>query len=87
MELVHVLSFAVVAAFPQFIPLGEGAAQAAFLLVCVHALLNAVWFAAMILLLARLMRAARSGSFQRWLKGVTGVIFMVFGAKLAALNP
>jgi len=75
------------AAFPQFIPLGEGAVQAAFLLVCVHALLNAVWFAAMILLLARLMRAARSGSFQRWLKGVTGVIFMVFGAKLAALNP
>lgn len=75
------------AAFPQFIPLGEGAVSAAFLLVCVHALLNAVWFTAMILLFARLMRAARSGRFQRWLKAVTGAVFVAFGAKLAALNP
>jgi threonine/homoserine/homoserine lactone efflux protein len=57
------------AAFPQFIPLGEGAVQAAFLMVCVHALLNAVWFGAMILVFERLTRAARSGRFQRWLKG------------------
>lgn len=75
------------AAFPQFIPLGEGAVPSAFVLVCVHALLNAVWFSAMILLFARLLRAARSGRFQRWLKAVTGVVFMGFGAKLAALNP
>jgi threonine/homoserine/homoserine lactone efflux protein len=75
------------AAFPQFIPLGEGAVGAAFLLVCVHALLNAIWFSALILLFSRLTHAARSGSFQRWLKGVTGVVFMAFGAKLAALNP
>jgi len=75
------------AAFPQFIPLGEGAVASAFLLVCVHALLNAVWFSALILLFSRLMRAARSGRFQRWLKGVTGVVFVAFGAKLAALNP
>jgi threonine/homoserine/homoserine lactone efflux protein len=75
------------AAFPQFIPLGEGAVQAAFLMVCVHALLNAVWFGAMILVFERLTRAARSGRFQRWLKGVTGVVFVGFGAKLAALNP
>jgi threonine/homoserine/homoserine lactone efflux protein len=75
------------AAFPQFIPLGEGAVQAAFLMVCVHALLNAVWFGAMILVFERLTRAARSGRFQRWLKGVTGVVFVGFGAKLATLNP
>ncbi|MGF1592216.1 MAG: LysE family translocator [Kiloniellaceae bacterium] len=75
------------AAFPQFIPLGEGAVQAAALMVCVHALLNAVWFGAMILVFERLTRAARSGRFQRWLKGVTGIVFMGFGAKLAALNP
>ena len=75
------------AAFPQFIPLGEGAVTSAFLLVCVHALLNAVWFSALILLFSRLMGAARSGRFQRWLKAVTGVVFMAFGAKLAALNP
>jgi len=75
------------AAFPQFIPLGEGAVSSAFLLVCVHALINAVWFTAMILLFARLMQAARSGRFQRWLKAVTGVVFVAFGARLAALNP
>lgn len=75
------------AAFPQFIPLGEGAVASAFLLVCVHALINAAWFTAMILLFARLMQAARSGRFQRWLKAVTGVVFVAFGARLAALNP
>ena len=75
------------AAFPQFIPLGEGAVLTAFILVCVHALLNVVWFSAMILLFARLMRTARSGRFQRWLKGVTGIVFVAFGAKLAAMNP
>lgn len=75
------------AAFPQFIPFGEGAVAAAFLLVCVHALLNALWFGAVILLFARLMRTARSGRFQRWLKAVTGVVFVAFGARLAALNP
>lgn len=80
------------AAFPQFIPagagpLGEGTVSSAFLLVSVHALLNALWFTAMILLFARLVGAARSGRFQRWLKGVTGVVFVAFGARLAALNP
>jgi len=75
------------AAFPQFMPLGEGAVSGAFLLVCVHALLNVVWFSAMVLLFAKVMRAARGGRFQRWLKAVTGVIFVGFGAKLAALNP
>lgn len=75
------------AAFPQFMPLGEGAARGAFVLVTVHALLNVVWFAAMVLLFARLTRAARSGRFQRWLKAMTGVIFVGFGAKLAALTP
>jgi threonine/homoserine/homoserine lactone efflux protein len=75
------------AAFPQFIPAGEGAVSAAVLLVSVHALLNALWFTAVILLFARLAGAARSGRFQRWLKGVTGVVFVAFGARLAALNP
>src|SRR3546814_17766875 len=60
------------AAFPQFIPLGEGAAPADFLLVCVNALLNAIWFSVVILLFARLMRAARSARFQRRMQLVTG---------------
>eukprot|EP00903_Cladosiphon_okamuranus_P000845 g843.t1 len=75
------------AAFPQFIPAGDGAVVAALSLVALHSLINAVWFGAMILLLARVGKAARSPSFQRWLKGVTGLVFMGFGLKLATLRP
>lgn len=75
------------AAFPQFIPAAEGAATAAMSLVVVHSAINALWFGAMILLLARVSSAARNPSFQRWLKGVTGLVFMGFGLKLATLRP
>lgn len=75
------------AAFPQFIPVGEGAVGAAFMLVCLHALINAVWFGAMILLLARLTRYAGSGRFQRVLKATTGAVFIGFGIKLATFRP
>jgi threonine/homoserine/homoserine lactone efflux protein len=81
------------AAFPQFIPVGaggagsSGAVGAAFMLVCVHALINAVWFTAMVLLLARLTGAVRNGRFQRWLKAVTGSVFIAFGIKLATFRP
>src|SRR3546814_9865664 len=70
------------AACPQFIPLGDGAVASAFVLVSAHALINALWFSAVILLFARLVGAARSGRFQRWLKAVTGVVFVGFGARL-----
>ncbi|MCV0429507.1 MAG: LysE family translocator, partial [Roseibium sp.] len=75
------------AAFPQFIPAGEGAMTAAFSLVAIHSLINALWFGAMIVLLSKVSNAARSVSFQRWLKGVTGLVFMGFGLKLATLQP
>ena len=75
------------AAFPQFIPTGDGAVASAFLLVLLHSMLNMIWFAAMVLLFARLTAVARSGSFQRWLKGVTGVVFVGFGVKLATFRP
>ena len=75
------------AAFPQFISEGDSALGAGFLLVTLHCLINAVWFGAMVLLLSRLSRAARNATFQRWLKGVTGVVFLGFGAKLAAYKP
>lgn len=75
------------AAFPQFIPAGEGAITSAFGLVLVHSLTNALWFSALVLLFARLTAAAGSPGFRRWLKGVTGVVFLAFGAQLAALRP
>lgn len=75
------------AAFPQFISQAQDALGASFTLVFVHSMLNLVWFSAMVLLLARLTGAARNSSFQRWLKGVTGFVFIGFGAKLATLRP
>ena len=75
------------AAFPQFIPVGEGAITSAFMLVCVHASINVIWFSTMIILLSRLSGMARNGSFQRALKAVTGSVFIVFGIKLALFRP
>ncbi|UZD90106.1 LysE family translocator [Cognatishimia activa] len=75
-----------IAAFPQFITVGETTAATSFMLVTVHALINAIWFGAMVLLLTRLTKIASGGGFQRWLKGITGVVFIGFGAKLATVR-
>lgn len=75
------------AAFPQFIPTGDTSANAAFLLVMLHSIINAVWFTAMVVLFSRLVKVAGSGRFQRWLKGVTGIVFIGFGIKLATFRP
>ena len=75
------------AAFPQFISIGQTPVAAAFLLVFLHSMINAIWFSAMVLLFSKLTGLARSGRFQRWLKGVTGAVFIGFGAKLASYKP
>ncbi len=74
------------AAFPQFLSIGESAYQVYFL-VSAHAFINLVWFSAMVFLLARLKDLTSSASFTKWLKSVTGVVFIGFGAKLAFLKP
>lgn len=73
------------AAFPQFVPAGE-AASSAFLLVFIHSLINIVWFSAMVMLLARIKNLAANAVFTRWLKSVTGAVFLGFGLKLATLR-
>lgn len=75
------------AAFPQFITIGETTAASSFLLVFVHSMINAVWFGAMVLLFSQLTKVASSGNFQRWLKGVTGIVFVGFGLRLASYKP
>lgn len=72
------------AVFPQFIPASAHPIASAFLLVFVHSAINVIWFGAMVLLFSRLTGLARSNRIQRWLKGVTGVVFIGFGAKLAS---
>ena len=75
------------AAFPQFITLGDTTVFASFTLVFIHSLINAIWFGAMVLFMSRLSLMARSGRFQRWLKNATGVVFIAFAAKLAVYKP
>ena len=85
------------AAFPQFIAAHaasthgtEGAlahALSAFTLVTVHAAINVAWFGAMVVFFGRLSRAAQSGRFRVWLKGVTGVVFLGFAGRLATFRP
>ena len=74
------------AAFPQFIPVG-GEATSAFILVSVHSLLNLLWFSSMVVFLSRLKGMSRNRSFSRWLKAVTGPVFIGFGIKLAFFRP
>jgi threonine/homoserine/homoserine lactone efflux protein len=75
------------AVFPHFIPINDHSAASAFLLVFLHSMINLVWFGAMVLLLSRLTKVARHARFERWLKGVTGVVFIGFGYKLATYRP
>jgi threonine/homoserine/homoserine lactone efflux protein len=75
------------AAFPQFIGATGGAVEYAFVLVFIHSLLNIIWFSAMTLMLSRVTAAMRNSALQRILKGITGVVFIGFGAKLATLRP
>jgi len=75
------------AAFPQFIQPGENTVILGFMLVALHATINLIWFSCVVVLLDRMTSFARSGSVQRWIKGVTGFVFIGFGIKLAALRP
>jgi threonine/homoserine/homoserine lactone efflux protein len=75
------------AAFPQFVPFEQMTAANTFLLVFIHSTLNLMWFSAMVAVFARVMEFAKGGSVTRWIKGVTGVVFLGLGAKLAALRP
>jgi len=75
------------AAFPQFISESTGSIGISFALVSVHALLNLIWFSAMVILFSKLVKTAASVSFQKWLKVITGVVFIGFGVKLASIKP
>lgn len=75
------------AVFPQFIPLGGHPVAWAFLLVFLHSMVNLIWFSFVVLLFARLSALTRKGSVQRWIKGLTGVVFIGFGARLAVWRP
>lgn len=70
------------AAFPQFLSV-DGSALSAYVLVSAHALVNLVWFSAMVFTLAKVKRATSHPTFKVWLNALTGAVFIGFGAKLA----
>ena len=74
------------AAFPQFIPVGNDAVMYGFMLVSIHAVMNLFWFTSMVLLLSKLAGLTKRYIFQRMLKSVTGAIFIAFGVKLLTLK-
>lgn len=75
------------AALPQFVPMTEPHSVINVLtLVFIHSLINLVWFGSLILVFANVARAVRSPKMVRWLKGLTGIIFLGFGARLATLE-
>jgi len=74
------------AAFPQFIPVGDNSVLYAFLLVSIHSVMNVFWFSSMVILFSRLSTFAKSGLFQRVLKSITGMVFIGFGVKLLSLE-
>ena len=72
------------AAFPQFISQSDGAIGASLALVSIHAVLNVIWFSSMVLLFSKLTKASTGVHFQRWVKSITGLVFIGFGLKLAS---
>jgi threonine/homoserine/homoserine lactone efflux protein len=75
------------AAFPQFLPIEHQGVGSTFVLVFIHAALNFVWFGAMVLVLSRFVGHLRSGGLQRLIKGITGIVLLGFGARLAVIRP
>lgn len=75
-----------IAAFPQFLPPDQATSANVFLLVFLHSMINLVWFSTMVLVFSRLTRFAASGRVERWIKAVTGVVFIGFGLKLATIR-
>lgn len=78
-------------AFPQFIDVGQTSMAIAYGFVTSQAILNAIWFSSMAILVAKLSNVARSDqfkqNFKRWLNGITGAVFIGFGVGLARFKP
>jgi len=68
---------------PQFLPEGAPAAPFVFLLVALHVLISAFWFAGLIAATRPIAGALQKAAVVRWLDRLTGGVFLAFGVKLA----
>lgn len=69
---------------PQFVPHGVWVGGFLFLLACVHVALSLAWFAVLIAATAPIGRWLSSRRVARALDRCTGLVFLAFGARLAA---
>ncbi|WP_018912032.1 LysE family translocator [Thiomonas sp. FB-6] len=69
---------------PQFVPHGVWVGGFLFLLACVHVVLSLAWFAVLIAATAPIGRWLSSRRVARALDRCTGLVFLAFGARLAA---
>jgi threonine/homoserine/homoserine lactone efflux protein len=68
---------------PQFIPAGAGVSAWTLLLATIHALLGLLWFAMLIAATRPLSRVLRRPRVVRTLDRLTGLVFVLFAARLA----
>lgn len=75
------------ALFPQFVGGGAGTVEVGYALATIHALANLLWFSAIVLVINRASVLVRGRRFTRWLKGLTGLVFIGFGWRMATFRP
>jgi len=73
------------AAFPQFMPDTESPISA-YVLVTAHSMVNFIWFAIMVMVLSKVKNVTDSAEFKAWLHSITGLVFIIFGSKLALMK-
>lgn len=76
------------AVFPQFAGSGAGIVDVGYALTTVHASMNVLWFAIVVLLVHRVGARLRvSRRIGRWLQAATGTVFVWFGWQIAVYRP
>lgn len=71
---------------PQFIPQGQPLITWTFGLVAIHVLLSLLWSLTLIGATRTLGETLRKAAVIRWLDRVTGVVFLLFAARLALIR-
>lgn len=75
------------AALPQFIGAGEGAAASGALLIAIHYAMGALWLSLVALGAARAGSGLKRTPAMRWLEGAIGAFFVGLAGKLAIERP
>jgi threonine/homoserine/homoserine lactone efflux protein len=68
---------------PQFVPAGVSAGPYLFLLTVLHALMGILWFGLLVAALRPITGLLKQSGVIRALDGLTGLVFIAFGLKLA----